>query len=89
MADSGAIPCGAHEIVSSDSTCVPEAWYCGPTYYNAGGDDGCDCDCGVRDPDCDLQGVPTWCYNAGRPRRVGACGECPGTLTLSEEPPSP
>jgi len=29
---------------------VPSEWTCDPTYYGA--DDGCDCGCGVDDPDC-------------------------------------
>lgn len=29
---------------------APSAWACPPSYYNA--TDGCDCNCGVLDPDC-------------------------------------
>ena len=31
--------------------CAPTGWTCDPTYYKA--DDGCDCECGAYDPDCD------------------------------------
>jgi hypothetical protein len=30
---------------------APEGWTCDPDYYDA--DDGCDCECGIADPDCD------------------------------------
>jgi hypothetical protein len=30
---------------------VPDMWTCNPSWWDAGDD--CDCDCGVRDPDCD------------------------------------
>ena len=30
---------------------VPAEWTCDPAYYGA--NDGCDCGCGVQDPDCD------------------------------------
>eukprot|EP00514_Thraustochytrium_sp_LLF1b_P012390 CAMPEP_0184555408 /NCGR_PEP_ID=MMETSP0199_2-20130426/37482_1 /TAXON_ID=1112570 /ORGANISM="Thraustochytrium sp., Strain LLF1b" /LENGTH=204 /DNA_ID=CAMNT_0026951725 /DNA_START=253 /DNA_END=863 /DNA_ORIENTATION=- len=30
---------------------VPKGWTCDAQYYSA--NDGCDCGCGVRDPDCD------------------------------------
>lgn len=33
---------------------VPEGWTCERHFYNA--TDGCDCSCGVYDPDCDAQG---------------------------------
>jgi hypothetical protein len=29
---------------------VPNGWTCAPAYFNA--TDGCDCDCGIYDPDC-------------------------------------
>lgn len=30
----------------------PSAWTCSPTYYRGGAADGCDCNCGAWDPDC-------------------------------------
>ena len=32
---------------------VPSEWTCNPSWYSA--DDGCDCDCGAWDPDCDQE----------------------------------
>ncbi len=60
---------------------LPAEWTCGPSYYDA--DDGCDCGCGVADPDCAGAGCTTpgcgqaaceWCYDAD-----GAGIECPAT----------
>jgi len=34
---------------------VPQGWECDPSYYGA--HDGCDCDCGVQDPDCSDESV--------------------------------
>ena len=36
--------CEAPEVIDPD-------WACDPSYYDAG--DGCDCECGAYDPDCD------------------------------------
>ena len=46
----GELDCGS--ITPEDSgTCVPApGWTCNPAYYDAA--DGCDCGCGVVDPDC-------------------------------------
>jgi hypothetical protein len=35
---------------------VPAAWTCAPDQYAGGLGNGCDCGCGVVDPDCDLAG---------------------------------
>jgi hypothetical protein len=35
-----------------DGACTDPDWTCSVAAYDAG--DGCDCDCGSRDPDCDL-----------------------------------
>ena len=35
---------------NNNSTTVPSSWTCATSYY--GSSDGCDCGCGVRDPDC-------------------------------------
>lgn len=47
--------CGADEWESCPDDCevaVPGSWTCDPAYY--GTLDGCDCECGAYDPDCDL-----------------------------------
>jgi hypothetical protein len=43
----------------------PEGWNCSSTFYGSG--DGCDCGCGILDPDCDTSGVEScvYCTNAG------------------------
>ncbi|HVY47992.1 MAG TPA: PPC domain-containing protein [Minicystis sp.] len=48
------VPGGACLHVKSASFDIkgaPQGWTCDPSFYGAS--DGCDCNCGVRDPDCD------------------------------------
>ncbi len=33
---------------------TPTAWTCDPSQFNGGAGNGCDCNCGMLDPDCDL-----------------------------------
>ena len=40
--------------VSSVAVAAPAGWTCNPAYYGA--NDGCDCGCGVPDPDCGCAG---------------------------------
>ncbi len=68
--------CPADSTCNSLNVCVPHAWYCAPMYYAAGAQDGCDCDCGAPDPDCELSGAQTYCYGAGWPQQVSSCGAC-------------
>ena len=42
---------------------VPAAWSCEPSYY--GGADGCDCECGAYDPDCDVAGAAVYNCDPG------------------------
>jgi hypothetical protein len=42
--------CAAGETCTSRGACLPGAWTCEPDFYNA--HDGCDCNCGLVDPDC-------------------------------------
>lgn len=74
--DAASSPCGADAALNSNNVCVPNAWHCGPRYYNGGPQDGCDCDCGAVDPDCAHDGVEHWCYNVGRALRVDTCAQC-------------
>ncbi len=51
--------CDVDEICSVDGICEikpppPGDWTCDAKNYQA--DDGCDCECGVYDPDCDIPG---------------------------------
>jgi hypothetical protein len=52
---------------------APTGWICDPTYYAAA--DGCDCGCGVADPDCTATGACTaaGCCGAAAP---AACDYC-------------
>jgi hypothetical protein len=38
--------------LATGSMSFPTGWTCDPSWYAAGPNDGCDCGCGVRDPDC-------------------------------------
>jgi hypothetical protein len=48
--------CETGESCNTAGACVPADWTCNANYYNAGATDGCDCECGVWDPDCDIDG---------------------------------
>jgi uncharacterized protein (TIGR03382 family) len=51
---------------------VPEAWSCNPGFYGQG--DGCDCDCGARDPDCDAANQEVYnCAPGSACERDGSC----------------
>jgi hypothetical protein len=51
---------------------VPVTWSCDPSYYDAR--DGCDCGCGVHDPDCDAAGQTLYGCAAGQ--TCNAQGRC-------------
>lgn len=57
---------------------VPAGWTCPSEYYHS--DDGCDCACGVADPDCDKTALPPVVRTKGVRKRddtsalVGNCG---------------
>lgn len=55
------------------------AWTCDPSFYDA--NDGCDCECGIWDPDCALPGPVYGCEDAVAPFCTAAatCGDyCSG-----------
>ena len=55
VAEAGAVFAAEPEATEPEaSSSVPEAWYCSENYYDA--EDGCDCNCGAPDPDCELPG---------------------------------
>lgn len=70
--------CPENQFCSSGNTCVPLAWFCSPSSYQGGHADGCDCNCGSHDPDCDRADAAHWCYVAGRVRRAATCDACAG-----------
>jgi len=51
---SGSQICVQPGVCSGDGN--PDGWFCDPFYY--GTSDGCDCECGAWDPDCDDPGQP-------------------------------
>ena len=57
---------------------VPDEWTCNPFYYGSG--DGCDCGCGIVDPDCadDTSASCQWCNNTGSCDQSGQ--DCPGEI---------
>jgi hypothetical protein len=68
--------CGADMFLSTDKRCVPLAWHCPPAYYAGGPGDGCDCNCGIADPDCTVDGTSHWCDHYGSTQQVSVCSEC-------------
>ncbi|KAF0690873.1 Aste57867_17782 [Aphanomyces stellatus] len=76
----------------SGASCnIPQGWYCSGSHYNAS--DGCDCGCGLFDPDCgDLDPLVSQCtssvsslvYNGTVGQLAsGDCVYCPLPTTLS------
>jgi len=47
----------------SNQTLAPVSWICDVSYYNAS--DGCDCDCGAWDPDCNTESEIFGCVDTG------------------------
>jgi hypothetical protein len=48
----GNVPCwDSPRVDSADNTVCEAVWECDPSFYGTG--DGCDCGCGLMDPDCD------------------------------------
>jgi hypothetical protein len=65
---------------------LPPHWVCNPLYYNTR--DGCDCGCGIPDPDCNGAGcAPSACNATG----CAFChyGETGEALTCGATPPPP
>jgi hypothetical protein len=60
---------GASSAQAQDAEPAPEGWTCSASYYGA--DDGCDCGCGIADPDCADAAVETcgyeWCGETASP----------------------
>ena len=51
---------------------APEGWLCKVDWYGAG--DGCDCDCGIYDPDCD--DLTNDVYGCNEGQICGTSGQC-------------
>ena len=53
---------------------VPTAWTCAADQYDGGAGNGCDCNCGTSDPDCDIAAEPVEGCQAGEMCSVvGGC----------------
>ncbi|MBI2898174.1 MAG: hypothetical protein HYY06_31785 [Deltaproteobacteria bacterium] len=71
--------CGPDQTCDADGACVsegegdvPDEWTCADSYWDAG--DGCDCNCGAPDPDCDVEGQSLYGCNADQ--TCGDDGRC-------------
>ncbi|MEN9578188.1 MAG: hypothetical protein RJA70_1197 [Pseudomonadota bacterium] len=62
-----------------DLACPPVGWTCDPAYLASG--DGCDCGCGLFDPDC-VDSTPEACLFCNDP---GSCSEAVGCAAISPE----
>ena len=49
--ETGCAPGGTCQVDGTCTVSMPEGWDCRRRFYGTG--DGCDCDCGAYDPDCD------------------------------------
>jgi len=76
--------CDAGEWESCPQDCeltIPSTWTCPDAYY--GTSDGCDCDCGAYDPDCDLTGGSS--PDCGLFGSCGSDGTCSGGLFSGDD----
>lgn len=56
-----------------------DGWECDPSYYDAGAEDYCDCECGAVDPDCDIAEIEIYgCYEG---QTCDSSAECEGLPT--------
>ena len=60
------------------TACAPAGWTCPAQYYGA--TDGCDCGCGILDPDCATATIDAcqYCNDSGSCSTVAGC---PGTIS--------
>ncbi|MCB9508435.1 MAG: trypsin-like peptidase domain-containing protein [Myxococcales bacterium] len=82
--------CRRNQVCGSDGTCenpppdppaVPDGWACDEASYDAG--DGCDCDCGAYDPDCEDPSQQL--YNCGPGQTCVEPGICVSRTTDPED----
>lgn len=69
------VGCDADESCNAQGECfaLPASWTCNPAFY--GTSDGCDCNCGAYDPDCDIPGAVVYgCGPGGACTAEGTCG---------------
>lgn len=80
--------CVAGSACLSDGACevpIPAAWICATSYYGA--NDGCDCNCGAYDPDCDDKSVGV--LNCGADLVCDSEGACAVPDVEPEPDPEP
>jgi hypothetical protein len=71
--------CQPGETCNSHDACVPLAWTCDPEAYQ--GAQGCDCGCGVLDPDCPPLATSDFCETCDLPGSCDTSGMgCPGKI---------
>jgi hypothetical protein len=82
--------CGDGQTCGDDGECegeidgrVPNAWSCLDSWYDA--DDGCDCNCGMKDPDCDDADARLYHCEAGQ--TCNSVGRCVGEVEDEIEAP--
>ncbi len=82
--------CNADGVCEGEPTgpVAPEGWICDAAFYDAG--DGCDCGCGIIDPDCADPAAEVVGCAAGQVCIDGLCAEPeqPGGEDLPDETPS-
>jgi hypothetical protein len=73
---------GCIDIVDGAITAIepPKAWDCNPSYFSAA--DGCDCGCGVVDPDCDDATLDSCDFCAN----IGSCSADPCANNMDIDP---
>ena len=72
--------CGDIDPTDNTTCTAPATWTCNPNYYNA--NDGCDCGCGVTDPDCadTMASSCQWCDNVGSCSNTLGCSDIHPTM---------
>ena len=70
---------GSCEAPAAEEPSQGDGWTCNPNYYNA--NDGCDCDCGIPDPDCDRPNQQL--YNCAAGETCNDAGLCEASWTCN------
>ncbi|NUP06839.1 MAG: hypothetical protein HOW73_12375, partial [Polyangiaceae bacterium] len=68
-------PCAPGQTCGATAQCegTPTDWTCGDDTYDQGAGNGCDCNCGLPDPDCALAGETVNGCEAGEVCQGGGC----------------
>jgi len=68
---------------SPNATSSPKGWLCEPSSY--GNLDGCNCDCGVRDPDCNMPFAVIHCKNGSYLPSIAECSADINTCAFNSD----